>query len=53
MSPRIIRCLILAVLAVPVAVLLTPARAQFGPPPGMGGMPGGGPGGMPGGMHGG
>jgi hypothetical protein len=57
MSPRVIRYLVLAALAFPAAVLLTPARAQFGPPggppPGMGGMPGGGmPGAFQGGMAG-
>src|SRR5262245_1262004 len=54
MSSRVIRCLVLAALVLPAAVLLTPARAQFGPPPGMGGMPGGmHGGGMPGAFQGG
>src|SRR5579864_1272570 len=62
MSPRLVRVLVLVVLAVPVALLLSPAQAQFGrpgaPPGGFGGRPGGfggmphppgGLGGMPGG----
>jgi hypothetical protein len=56
MSTRVIRSLVLAALLLPAAVLLTPARAQMGPPGGIGGMPGGPPGGMggmPGGFQGG
>ncbi len=54
MSSRVIRCLVLAALAVPVALLLSPVQAQIRPPGiprppgGIGGMPGGGIGGMPG-----
>jgi hypothetical protein len=50
MSPRVVRCLALAALALPAAILLTPARAQVGPPPGFGGMRGGPAGGIGGGM---
>ena len=58
MSPRVVRCLALTALLFPAAVLLSPVRAQVGPPPGFGGMPGGGQGGiagggMPGGFQGG
>jgi hypothetical protein len=56
MSSRLVRWLVLAALALPVAVLLSPVQAQVGrpgiprPPGGIGGMPGGGGiGGMPGG----
>src|SRR5438874_745221 len=56
MSPRLVRVLVLAALAVPAALLLSPAQAQFGRPGGrpggFGGMPqppGGFRGGMPGG----
>jgi hypothetical protein len=50
MSPRLVRVLVLAALAVPVALLLSPAQAQFGRPGGRlprppippGRMPGGG-----------